>query len=145
VFCTHLNWRFDHSHIRQQQVRDICAFVADSPARTYPPVLCGDLNAVPTSDEVRMLTGEAAVPNPPLVFHDAWNVAGDGGPGLTWSNENPHAARDLEPDRRLDYVLPGWPKEGGRGHVVACEVVAIDPIDGMVPSDHYGVLATLRY
>ena len=145
VFSTHLNWRFDESHIRQDQVRAICAFVAGSPDRSFPPVLCGDFNAVPDSDEIRMLTGRSATPVPKLVFHDAWEVAGDPADrGLTWSNENPYACGDLEPDRRIDYVFVGWPKEGGRGHVRSCEVVGTDAVDGVVPSDHYGVLATLR-
>lgn len=147
VFCTHLNWRFDESHVRQEQVRAICRFVADAPARSFPPVLCGDLNAAPDSDEVRMLTGRAAVPVPRLVFHDAWEVAGDRSePGFTWSNDNPYARLDLEPDRRIDYVLVGWPKAGGRGHVESCRVVGREPAGAaaVVPSDHYGVLADLR-
>ena len=143
LFTTHLNWRFDHSHVRQDQIQAICEFIAGAPPRTFPPILCGDMNATPESDEIRMLTGKAAVPVPKLVFHDAWEAAGDG-PGPTWSNENPHARRALEPDRRIDYVLVGWPKAGGRGHVIDAEVVGAEPIDGVVPSDHYGVLATLR-
>jgi len=145
VFSTHLNWRFDHSAVRQQQVRAIAEVVAGARPRTYPPVLCGDFNAVPDSDEIRMLTGRAAGPVEGLVFHDAWEAAGDGGPGHTWSNANPYAVLDLEPDRRIDYVLVGWPKAGGAGHVTSCEVVATSPVDGVVPSDHYGVLAELRY
>ena len=90
VFTTHLHWRLDHSHIRQDQVREICRFVKESPDRTFPAVLCGDFNADPESDEIRMLTGRAAVPEPPIVFHDAWDVAGTG-PGHTWSNENAFA------------------------------------------------------
>jgi endonuclease/exonuclease/phosphatase family metal-dependent hydrolase len=145
VFCTHLNWRFDESSVRQEQVRAICAFVAASPERDYPPVLCGDFNAVPDSDEIRMLTGRMAVPVERLLFHDAWEVAGDARDrGLTWSNANPYARLDLEPDRRIDYVFVGWPKSGGRGHVTSCEVVGTEPVAGVVPSDHYGVLATLR-
>ena len=145
VFSTHLNWRFDESHVRQEQVRAICEFVASSPGRTYPPVLCGDFNAVPDSDEIRMLTGRAAVPVERLVFHDAWEVAGAAGdPGFTWSNGNPYAVLDLEPDRRIDFVFVGWPKAGGRGHVETCTVVGTEPVDGVVPSDHYGVLAELR-
>ena len=77
-----------------------------------------------------MLTGRAAVPAPKLVFHDAWEVAGDGGPGFTWSNANPFAARDLEPDRRIDYVFTGWPKPGGRGHATACRCSAPSPWAG---------------
>ena len=145
VFSTHLNWRFDHSAVRQEQVRTIAGAVAAARPRTYPPILCGDFNAVPDSDEVRMLTGRAAVPVDGLVFHDAWEAAGGGGPGVTWSNANPYAALDLEPDRRIDYVFVGWAKAGGAGHVTACEVVGIEPVDGVVPSDHYGVLAELRY
>ncbi len=145
VFSTHLNWRFDQSAIRSDQVRTIAEAIAGAPPREFPPVLCGDLNAVPDSDEVRMLTGRTAVPVPRLVLHDAWEVAGGGGPGHTWSNANPYAALDLEPDRRIDYVLVGWPKRGGVGHVTSCRVVGTEPVDGVVPSDHYGVLAELRY
>ena len=28
MYCTHLNWRFDQSHIRQDQVRAVAEFVA---------------------------------------------------------------------------------------------------------------------
>jgi len=148
VFTTHLNWRFDQSQIRQDQVRAICAFIARSRVGSdhpFPPVLCGDLNADPDSDEIRMLTGRAATPEPKLVFHDAWEAAGTGGRGTTWSNDNPYARLDLEPDRRIDYVLVGWPKAGGAGHVTSCSVVGQDAVNGVVPSDHYGVLAELRY
>jgi len=145
VFSTHLNWRFDHSAVRQDQVRTIAEAVAAARPRSYPPIVGGDFNAVPDSDEMRMLTGRAAVPVEGLVFSDAWEASGDGGPGCTWSNANPYAVLDLEPDRRIDYVFVGWPKAGGRGHVTSCEVVGTQPVDGVVPSDHYGVLAELRY
>ena len=39
VFSTHLNWRFDQSNVRQQQVAAVAKFVHESPLRTYPPVL----------------------------------------------------------------------------------------------------------
>jgi endonuclease/exonuclease/phosphatase family metal-dependent hydrolase len=145
VFCTHLNWRFDHSHVRQQQVAAVARLVADCRPRTFPPVVCGDLNAEPASDEIRMLTGRAATPVEGLSFHDAWEAGGDGGPGVTWSNDNEFAALALEPDRRIDYVLVGWPKAGGAGHVVDCRVEGTAAVDGVTPSDHYAVVAELRY
>lgn len=144
VFCTHLHWRADHSSIRQDQVREICRFVAEAPDRSFPPVLCGDFNADPDSDEIRMLVGRAAVPVPPLVFWDAWSMAGEGD-GCTWSNANPYARDWLEPERRIDYVLTGFPKAGGRGHCVGARLVGVDAVDGVVPSDHYGIAADLRY
>ena len=41
-------------------------------------MLCGDFNAEPDSDEIRMLTGLAAVAVPKQVFVDAWRACGDG-------------------------------------------------------------------
>jgi endonuclease/exonuclease/phosphatase family metal-dependent hydrolase len=152
VFSTHLNWRFDQSATRQDQVRSICRFIATSrpeAGRRFPPILCGDFNADPDSDEVRMLTGRAATPEPRLVFHDAWEAAGQASAssatGATWTNDNPYARLDLEPDRRIDYVFAGWPKAGGAGHVTTCRVEGLEPVDGVVPSDHLAVLAELRY
>jgi len=152
VFSTHLNWRFDQSATRQDQVEAICRFIAASrpdAGRAVPPILCGDFNAAPDSDEIRMLTGLAATPVPALVFHDAWIVAGQASSssatGATWTNDNRYAALDLEPDRRIDYVFVGWPKAGGIGHVTRASVEGLEPVDGVVPSDHLAVLAHLRY
>ncbi len=147
VFSTHLNWRFDQSQVRQDQVDTIARFVHDSPMRTYPPVLCGDFNAVPDSDEIRMITGRMQVPVDKLVFNDSWEAATEraDGPGFTWSNDNVFAKEDLEPSRRIDYVFAGWPKSQGAGHILSSEVVCTEPVDGCQPSDHYGVLAELRY
>ncbi len=144
VYTTHLNWRFDQSDVRQLQVRALAEMVAESDSRTFPAIMGGDFNADPLADEIRMLTGRAPVPVPRLVFHDAWEVAGEG-PGYTWSNANPFAACDLEPDRRIDYVFVGWPKARGAGHVVGAAVEGVEPVDGIHPSDHYAVLAELRY
>lgn len=146
VFTTHLNWRFDQSHIRQLQVRALFEFVAETTAdRTFPPVVCGDFNADPRSDEIKTMTGRAAVPVEGLVFQDVWDIAGDG-PGCTWDNANPHAAADLELSRRIDFVFVGWPwGDGGRGYATRAELVGTEAVDGMVPSDHYGVVTELRY
>ena len=114
------------------------------PTTSFPPVLTGDLNAVPTADEVRLLTGEMAVPVPGLAFMDAWAHGGDGGAGITWSRDNPWLVRARAPQRRLDYVLVGWPYQRGQGQVLSCRVAATEPIDGVQPSDHYAVVADLR-
>ena len=74
VYCVHLSWSDDHSAVRQAQVAEICRIVRERRPRTFPAVLCGDLNADPGSDEIRMLTGHAAVPVAKVVFRD---VRGD--------------------------------------------------------------------
>ncbi len=144
VFVVMLDYPLHASGPRQEQVRELCRFVGDTQDRRHLTVVCGDFNAGPDSDEVRLLTGRAAPPTPGLVFYDAWEVAGDGGPGFTWSNDNPLAAVGLLPDRRFDYVLSAWPRRGGAGHPIACRLLGAEPA-GIPLSDHYGVVADLRY
>jgi endonuclease/exonuclease/phosphatase family metal-dependent hydrolase len=146
MYCAHLSWRDDHSAIRQQQVAEICRMVRENKPRSFPAVLCGDLNSEPHSDEIRMLTGFAAVPVPGVMFRDAWNEAGpDGDPGWTADNDNPWIAAMLGRNQRIDYVMVGTPKLGGVGHVLDVKRAGYHPHDGMPPSDHYAVVAELRY
>jgi endonuclease/exonuclease/phosphatase family metal-dependent hydrolase len=146
AFVTHLNWRMDQSHVRVLQVGALCEFVAASrPDRSYPPIVCGDFNAEPESEEIRTMTGLAPVPVPKLMFLDAWRMAG-AGPGLTFvPTANEFAALDLEPDRRLDYVFVGFARSDGAGHVVDARLAGTGRVGGILPSDHYGVVAELRY
>jgi endonuclease/exonuclease/phosphatase family metal-dependent hydrolase len=145
TFCAHFSWRSDHSGVRQEQVRALCAFVRECRPRSFPAVVVGDLNSEPGSDEIRMLTGLAAVPVPGVVFRDAWRVVNGDAPGHTVSNDNPFDAANLFFDQRIDYILTGVPKLGGAGHARSCRVFGDAPVDGMWPSDHYGVVAELRY
>jgi endonuclease/exonuclease/phosphatase family metal-dependent hydrolase len=146
VVVVMLDYPLDASGRRQAQVRQLAEFVAGVTRRRHPTIVCGDFNAGPDSDELRLLTGRSDPPVPGLVFYDAWEVAGDGTPGHTWSNRNPLAALGLYPDRRFDYVLSAWPRAGGAGHPVHCELLGVtERPDGPQLSDHYGVLADLRY
>jgi len=54
-------------------------------------------------------------------------------------------ALGYHPDRRIDYLLVGRPRRAGAGHVVRCSLAGTEAIKGVVPSDHYGVVADLRY
>lgn len=142
---THLHWRFDHGWIRERQVAALAGLVARRAAPFgFPPILVGDLNAEPDSAEMRFLRGLQSLNGASTHFRDAWAAGGDGGPGITWSNRNDYARPWLEPDRRIDYVLVGRPITGGVGMVTRCRVVCDDVVDGVWPSDHFGVLAELR-
>jgi endonuclease/exonuclease/phosphatase family metal-dependent hydrolase len=145
VFCAHLSWQWDHSAIRQEQTRAIARFLTTTRPRRFPAVLCGDLNAEQSSDELRLLTGRAATPVPRVVLRDAWEAADPRDPGYTWSNANPFAAASLDLDRRIDHIMVGPPKLGGVGHVLTARVAGDMSIDGMWGSDHLAVVAELRY
>jgi endonuclease/exonuclease/phosphatase family metal-dependent hydrolase len=145
VFCTHFSWRDDHSAIRQLQVAEVCRFVRSTRPRSFPAVLCGDLNAEPHSDEIRMLTGLAAVPVPGVMFRDAWRAAGNADPGFTCSRADPFFAANLDIEKRIDYVMVGTPKLGGAGQVLGARVDGDHAVGGMWPSDHLAVVAEMRY
>ena len=142
---THLNWRLDHGWVRERQVQALCDFVMRrAPAKGFPPLLAGDFNAEPESTEIRYVTGLHTLEGRSVLFLDAWARAGAAGPGITWSNTNPWARREREPDRRIDYLFAGLPPRDGRGQILECRVVCDDEVDGVWPSDHYGVYAELR-
>jgi len=86
LFVAMLDFPLDGSATRQGQVRQVAGFITEVTRRRHATVLCGDFNAGPDSDEIRMLTGRTGTAAPGLVFYDAWEVAGDGTAGITWSN-----------------------------------------------------------
>jgi endonuclease/exonuclease/phosphatase family metal-dependent hydrolase len=90
-------WWFDESRARQDAVRDLAAHASAAQDSRAPLIVCGDFNADPDSDEIRMLAGRTAVPVPGLSFCDAWEMAGPPDPGHTWSNGNPWATQLLWP------------------------------------------------
>jgi endonuclease/exonuclease/phosphatase family metal-dependent hydrolase len=144
-FTTQLSAFPGRSGLRCAQVRRVASFVAShSPESGLPPVVTGDLNAVPESDEVRLLEGlltEPAVPD--LLLVDAWRYADPADRGITWSRANPHAAKTGEPDARIDYVLVGTPQGAGSALITGARVAGDRPRDGVWPSDHAAVVVDL--
>jgi endonuclease/exonuclease/phosphatase family metal-dependent hydrolase len=145
LFAVVLDYPLDGSGIRQAQVRQLASFVSEIAPKRDLVIVCGDFNAGPDSDEIRMLTGRSASASPGLVFYDSWEIAGDGSPGYTWSNRNPLAATGLYPDRRFDYIFSAWPRRHGVGHPIRCSLLGVRPPDQDQISDHYGLVAELRY
>ena len=144
-FTTHLTWGLGRSALRVAQIRALARFIEDhSGGCTYPPVVTGDFNAEPGSDELRLLGGlltDPAVPG--LVLLDSWRYAKPGDPGFTWDLRNPYQDDSLIPDSRIDYILVGLPWEG-RGRVASVRLAGNAPVRGVWPSDHFAVVADLH-
>lgn len=149
--CTHLHWQFNHGHVRERQV----ALLAERawkrrPQNGFPPIIVGDFNAEPDSDEIRFMKGLHSHNGKSVAFLDAWGVAGDPslpgeeGRGITWSNRNPYARIEYEPCRRIDYIFAGLPGRAALGKIESCRVVCNEEEDGVWPTDHFGVFAELR-
>jgi endonuclease/exonuclease/phosphatase family metal-dependent hydrolase len=146
VICTHLAFRFDESALRQRQAAALAELAAElrgaDPVERPPVLLCGDLNAVPDSDELRQLTGRSAPAVPGLVFTDTWpQVRPD--PGPTWTRRNPYVEDASWPERRIDYVLASWPRRAPLGKPLQAFHIGDGPVDGVWPSDHLGVAVDL--
>ena len=130
------------SAIQQAQAAEILAGPADT---DLPVVLAGDLNSPADGTGVTydslLATG----------FSDAWTDAGSG-PGLTCCQADDVLNAVSALDRRIDVVLfrAGTPPRGILSPMTAtaAEVVGDVPGDrtpsGLWPSDHAGVVATLR-
>jgi endonuclease/exonuclease/phosphatase family metal-dependent hydrolase len=145
LFTTHLTYGPGRSQVRTAQVRTLAAFVAEHATDcAYPPVVTGDLNAEPQSDELRLLGGTLTAPaEPGLVLIDAWRYADPSDSGFTWDHRNGYQASTVLPDCRIDYILAGLPRQG-RGKIRSAGLAGTAPADGVWPSDHFAVVADLQ-
>jgi endonuclease/exonuclease/phosphatase family metal-dependent hydrolase len=143
-FTTHLNSAAHQSAIRCAQVRALAQFVATHPGQGFPPIVAGDFNAEPDSDEVRLVGGRKTTPAVSgLLLLDAWQYADQSSDGLTWNRANPFAAQHWAPSARIDYVFVGPPVPSGAGLVRSARLIGDQAVSGVWPSDHAGVLAEL--
>ncbi len=148
VASTHLDHRFDESSTRMLQAGRLLELAADwrgDATTDLPVVLGGDLNALPDSDEVRLLTGRrAGVAG--IVMSDAWEHCGDG-LGATWQRDNPYTAGSAWPERRIDYVMVSWPRPKPTGNPIRASIAGTGPVDvdgvDVWASDHAAVVVDL--
>ncbi|CAN5859710.1 hypothetical protein BH24ACT3_BH24ACT3_04240 [soil metagenome] len=149
VFTTHLAAPPWCGAVRRRQVVAVADMVPRraEPSSALPPVVAMDDNAQPDSDEIRFLTGLATIDGASTSYQEAWRVAGDGTPGLTWDRNNLHTWHNGAHDQRIDYVFVGdhWGRPGDAGRVEAARVVCDRPLTGTLASDHYGLLVELAW
>jgi endonuclease/exonuclease/phosphatase family metal-dependent hydrolase len=143
VFVTHLSWKLDEGYVREAQIQAITEHVARLAPRTgLPPILMGDFNAEPDSDEMRYLRGLKSLGGKSAYFADCFGIVGEG-PFATYSKKNPFAALQREPERRIDYIYVRGPDERLSGEPLAARVCCDTPVKGVFPTDHFGVLAEI--
>jgi endonuclease/exonuclease/phosphatase family metal-dependent hydrolase len=146
VIGTHLDHRFDESHVRQLQVdaiSDLVLTLRNDPTADLPVLIGGDFNAVPDSDEIRRLTGRSTVKNRNVVFADMWELKG-GGEGHTWDDRNEYLALANWPNRRLDYLFVTWPRPKPMGNPIRVWLAGVEPVGGVQASDHFAVVADVH-
>jgi endonuclease/exonuclease/phosphatase family metal-dependent hydrolase len=145
VFVTHLTFQLHLGHARIEQVRALAEHVKTlAPVDEPPPVVMGDLNADPDSDEMRFLRGLTPLGGTSVYFADCWIATGAEGPGYTYDRRNTYALRSREPSRRIDYIYVRGPDRSLRGEPLACRLALTEAVDGVWPSDHFAVVADIH-
>jgi endonuclease/exonuclease/phosphatase family metal-dependent hydrolase len=143
-------WRPSAEAARERQAIAIADLDARH-RRELPTIIAGDFNAGLDAASIRYLTGRQSLEGRSVLYRDAWAVAGQG-PGYTWSVDNPNAkagaeqiVRQPNTRERFDYVLVGsWdahPK--AYAHIQSAALAFDQPVDGVWPSDHFGVVVDL--
>jgi endonuclease/exonuclease/phosphatase family metal-dependent hydrolase len=114
--------------------------------RSTHVVLGGDFNAEPHAASMRFFTGRQSLDGVSTAYRDAWEAIHGDEPGYTLDPRNP--LREIEEPgepsgRRVDYVLVRCGDHGPTLRIVDCGLAVHEPVDGVQPSDHYGVFADL--
>ena len=150
VFVTHLNWKLHHGVVRVKQTvytAERIFVLSPVEAEFLPPILMGDLNADPQTDEIRYLKGQHAIDGRSIYFADVWDYAEPASAGYTYARDNAFALKNGEPNRRIDYIFVRGPDKQMRGepsNVRLAFQASVPGSDGPVwASDHYGVVCDL--
>ncbi len=133
-----------HGFKRERQMPALNEFARGRAKNDFPAILAGDFNTDPESAEIRYLKGLQSLEGGSAYWCDAWDHAGDGGKGITWSKSNDFAAWAPWPNRRIDYIFVAQPRLDGAGTIEHCSVVCNEKVGDVWPSDHFGVLARVR-
>lgn len=117
IINTHLTHLKNQEGLRASQMRQLLEFVQIKDVDVR--LVCGDMNAEPDTDSVRILTQSA------LGFEDVFHT-----------NEATHVG-----GRKIDYIFVD---RNNVSEVVSHEIVSHSPEDAIVPSDHFGLFVTFN-
>lgn len=142
------NWQLHLEKEREEQVLTIAQLASKhADPRGFPPIVAADFDAAPDSSSIRFMTGRQSLGGCSTHFLDAWEMAGDGSAGHTWTTDNPFNDGIIDwgrNSRRIDYIFLGSPfMYAKRGRITRCETVLNNPVGGIYASGHFGVYAEI--
>lgn len=125
----------DGAALRLTQAEETLAFI-NSTAGEAPVVLCGSLNALPGSSEMKLLESAG--------FTDVYAAAGRGSGNTLDPKRNTNLSKIKGPlpaaGYRTDYILI----RGEGLKALSAELVFDEPVYGVYPSSRFGVKAVVR-
>ena len=135
---------------RRVEIANLIKFVEETLPPGMPAIILGDFNTTIESGELEPLLGRGK-------WVDSFRVKNPNEEGVTWDpqhNPNYHPAETAKAPYdtlhvyhgshpyRIDFILVN--SHIPRGHILESRVV-LTPVDGVSPSDHYGVLTILKW
>ncbi len=134
VTVTHLHHAVDGEAIRDEQARDLLAWLDTGPPADAS-VVVGDFNADPAEPAYARMSGEG--------FRSAFREATGAEPEVTWPSGIQAPGMDSDGDPGcLDYVWIRGPLRAVSARVVFDRPAVGDPT--LYPSDHFGLSAQLE-
>lgn len=138
-YLPHDGWK------REQQMPALSQFIKALRVKgSAPSIVVGDFNTEPESNEMRYLRGLHSIDQTSMYLSDAWERSGNQSNGATWARANDYARPYGLPDRRIDYIYVAAGGMEGPGKIISCDVVCNECVDGVWPSDHFGVFAEIQ-
>lgn len=115
-------------------------------------IITGDFNALPDSATLQYLRGKSLEQGANTLWIDSWEQNQSAGYTSSLSNSNAHITAlksnlntELTmPERRIDYILSYGYAYGRAGSFRESKLFANHSVNGVIPSDHYGVIAILN-
>ena len=115
-------------------------------------IITGDFNALPDSPTLKYLRGKSLEQGENTLWIDSWDCNESEGYTSSLRNSNAHiTARKSNlnpeltmPERRIDYILSYGYAYGRAGSFNESKLFANHSENGVIPSDHYGVIAFLN-
>jgi hypothetical protein len=90
---------------------------------------------------MRFLAGKQSLDGVSVCYRDVWDVVHPGEPGGTFVAANPLAPDDW-PFACIDHIFIRCGEHGGPTMwIAACELDFSEPIDNVMASDHFGLVA----
>ena len=127
IYNTH--WSLS-ARARERNAVEVTRFIVQE-SQDRPTLVMGDFNAKPDTLPIRYLVGDASIDGASGDFVDCWLAANPGQPGFTYAS--------FDPVRRIDYMMGRNLPRGVRN----AKVIGSEPVEGVYPSDHMGILVEL--